>query len=191
MAKINKTKYAILGVLSLSPGSGYDIKKFCDLSIAHFWNENYGHIYPVLKQLEEEELVTKQTETTEGKPPKHVYSLTAKGQAELNEWLLQPVDVGTVRMELLLKLFFGANIPLQNIITKLEAEKAQHQQLLERFQATTEHIHTYHATGNRADFPFWLATLNYGKHHSEAIVQWCTETLRQFEALKLKEETPK
>ncbi|AKA68713.1 PadR family transcriptional regulator [Clostridium scatologenes] len=59
MAKINKTKYALLGVLTLSSGSGYDIKKFCDSSIGHFWNENYGHIYPVLKKMEEEELITK------------------------------------------------------------------------------------------------------------------------------------
>ena len=55
MAKINKTKYAILGVLSQMSGSGYDIKKCCDTSIAYFWNENYGHIYPVLKKMEEEE----------------------------------------------------------------------------------------------------------------------------------------
>ncbi|MCI1969657.1 MAG: PadR family transcriptional regulator, partial [Clostridium luticellarii] len=27
MAKINKTKYAILGMLNIMPGSGYDIKK--------------------------------------------------------------------------------------------------------------------------------------------------------------------
>ena len=55
MAKINKTKYALLGVLSIMSGSGYDIKKFCDSSIGYFWNENYGHIYPMLQRLEDEE----------------------------------------------------------------------------------------------------------------------------------------
>ncbi len=51
MATTNKSRYALLGVLCMKPGSGYDIKKFCDKTISHFWNENYGHIYPVLKQL--------------------------------------------------------------------------------------------------------------------------------------------
>lgn len=51
MAKVNKTKYySLLGILSNRPGSGYDIKKMCDSSIGHFWNENFGHIYPVLKR---------------------------------------------------------------------------------------------------------------------------------------------
>ncbi len=36
--------------IPMKPGSGYDIKKFCDKAISYFWNENFGHIYPVLKQ---------------------------------------------------------------------------------------------------------------------------------------------
>ena len=70
MAKVNKTKYAILGVLSLKPGSVYDIKKFCDKGISYFWNENFGHIYPVLKQMEAEGVITKTAEQNEGKPMK-------------------------------------------------------------------------------------------------------------------------
>ena len=58
---VNKTKYAILGVLDTFPGSGYDIKKYCDKSISYFWNENFGHIYPVLKQMENEGLVSKKS----------------------------------------------------------------------------------------------------------------------------------
>ena len=52
MPKENKTKYAILGLLSLAPMSGYDIKIITDNSIGHFWNENFGHIYPVLGRME-------------------------------------------------------------------------------------------------------------------------------------------
>ncbi|MDS0525904.1 PadR family transcriptional regulator [Clostridium sp. SHJSY1] len=80
MAKTNKTKYALLGALSLMSGSGYDIKKFCDSSIGHFWNENYGHIYPVLQKMEQEELITKQVEQTEGRPAKMCILLQKKGE---------------------------------------------------------------------------------------------------------------
>jgi DNA-binding PadR family transcriptional regulator len=86
MAKENKTKYALLGVLSLGPASGYDIKKYCDVSIAHFWNENYGHIYPVLRQMEAEGLVDRKTEMNEGKA-RHVYHMTEQGRTVLLDCL--------------------------------------------------------------------------------------------------------
>nr|MBP7402098.1 PadR family transcriptional regulator [Clostridia bacterium] len=51
MPQQNKTRFAILGVLSIQPASGYRIKQFCDAGIAGFWNENYGHLYPMLRQM--------------------------------------------------------------------------------------------------------------------------------------------
>ena len=74
-----KSKYAILGMLSIAPMSGYDIKKEVEASISNFWTESYGQIYPVLRNLISEKLVTKTVESEAGKPDRHVYSLTAKG----------------------------------------------------------------------------------------------------------------
>lgn len=75
MAKENKSRYALLGVLSVCPGSGYDIKKFMEQSTGYFWSESYGQIYPLLKQLEQEGLATHHTEKQEGKPERYVYAL--------------------------------------------------------------------------------------------------------------------
>ena len=44
MAKENKSKYAVMGVLSICPASGYDIKKFMECSTSNFWSESYGQI---------------------------------------------------------------------------------------------------------------------------------------------------
>ena len=130
MAKVNKTKYALLGVFSLMAGSGYDIKKFCDSSISYFWNENYGHIYPVLKTMEQEGLITKQVEQTEGRPSKNVYSITEKGREELEKWLILPVEHEPLRSELLLKIFWSKNIPIKNIIKKFKQEKEESEKIL-------------------------------------------------------------
>ena len=54
MAQKNRTRFAILGMLAFQPMSGYDIKKIVDNSIAYFWKENYGHIYPMLAELSRE-----------------------------------------------------------------------------------------------------------------------------------------
>ncbi|MDH3629255.1 MAG: PadR family transcriptional regulator, partial [Acidobacteriota bacterium] len=44
----SSSRYAVLGILTLEPMSGYDIKKFIETSVAHFWRESYGNIYPLL-----------------------------------------------------------------------------------------------------------------------------------------------
>jgi len=49
--KENKSKYAIMGMLSMGPVSGYDIKKRFEESLSYFWNESYGQIYPILKKI--------------------------------------------------------------------------------------------------------------------------------------------
>ncbi|MDF2869325.1 MAG: hypothetical protein K0R05_900 [Anaerocolumna sp.] len=69
MAIKNKTRYAILGILSIHSGTGYDIKKYCDTVISNFWNENFGHIYPVLNQLLSEGLI----QTEESPSPRKKY----------------------------------------------------------------------------------------------------------------------
>src|ERR1043166_5381121 len=55
------TRYALLGLLTLAPqsgASGYDLRRWAESSIGHFWRESYGQIYPVLKQLLRDGLVT-------------------------------------------------------------------------------------------------------------------------------------
>ncbi|MBA3604138.1 MAG: PadR family transcriptional regulator, partial [Parachlamydiaceae bacterium] len=48
MAKSNKSRFAIMGMLALAPkSSGYDIKKLMEGSTQYFWKESYGSIYPV------------------------------------------------------------------------------------------------------------------------------------------------
>ena len=49
--RANTSRHAILGVLGFCPMSGYDVKKLIERSIAHFWNESYGQIYPILNRL--------------------------------------------------------------------------------------------------------------------------------------------
>ena len=184
MPKVNRSKYAVLGMLSFAPMSGYDMKKRFDSSIAHFWNENYGRIYPVLKDLEAEGLVTKKTETIEGKPPRNVYSITGKGSRDLEVWVLLPAERPTLRIEMLLKLFFGSQVPKENIIQKVESEKAFCMQTLNMYSQIEEHVKSVHEEGVKPETPNWLITLSYGKHYYRAVSEWCDETLKTLRESK-------
>jgi PadR family transcriptional regulator, regulatory protein AphA len=175
MSKMNKTKYAILGVLNEKPGSGYDIKKFCD-HIAYFWNENYSHIYPVLKQMEREGLLTKNTEQNEGRPPKNVYSITDEGKRELVKWLMLPVEPNILRAELLLKLFFSDSIPVGNMLEKLK-EKIDEQK---KIKAILDHGEAEIRSEeiSKRKLRASLAVINWGKTITEATIRWCEETIQ-------------
>src|SRR4030095_11018715 len=85
--KSPRSKYAMLGMLSIRPMSGYDIKKAVEGSINYFWTESYGQIYPMLKSLVAERLVTKTVKKQGGKPDWHVYKLTTHGRKQLHTWL--------------------------------------------------------------------------------------------------------
>lgn len=170
---INKTRYAILGVLSHEAASGYDIKKFCDSSISYFWNENYAHIYPVLKQLEDDGLVVKRIEQNEGRPPKNVYSITEAGRKELDKWLMIPVEDFQFRNELLLKLFFSDDVPNEIILDHINGVRERHIKELASY-GNMEDMLSKNAK-NEKGLPLWMATLSYGRLHAEAMLKWCEE----------------
>jgi PadR family transcriptional regulator, regulatory protein AphA len=119
MSRDNKSRYAILGLLSLGPMSGYDIKKTIEASLSNFWSESYGQIYPILKSLVADGLATVSVETQTGKPNRYVYALTRAGQDELERWLHRPAEYEVGRNELLLKLFFGWQVPVSESLHKV------------------------------------------------------------------------
>jgi PadR family transcriptional regulator, regulatory protein AphA len=185
----SKTKYALLGILSLYPMSGYDLKKFCDKVVAQFWNENYAHIYPELKELEKEGLAVKKAEQTGGRPVKYIYYITEKGRNELKEWLLIPAKIPRRRFEFILKLFFSADVPVEKLIANVKRFKEEHEEILEKLiQSEKEIEQTKTEEPRRAKL--WLITVNAGEYDSMAMIKWCDETLETLETMKEQQTTP-
>ncbi|MBM4323054.1 MAG: PadR family transcriptional regulator [Deltaproteobacteria bacterium] len=182
--KENKSKYAILGILSLGPMSGYDIKKMFQKSVAKFWNESYGQIYPLLKMLVDDGFAIRSIEKQVGKPDRHVYSLTGKGREELQRWLIEPVERQIGRIEIALKLFFGRQVSLPDNIRQVEHFREIQHRELEELKALEERVKEEKA-GN-PNLAYWLMTVNYGLHITSALIQWCDETLSAMNKLTAK-----
>ena len=189
MAKENKSKYALLGILSICPGSGYDIKKFMEKSTSNFWNESYGQIYPILKQLVEEGLATSHTEKQEGKPERYMYMLTDKGFEELRRWLTEPVEHMVERNELLLKSFFGQQNTLAQNIGYVEQFRILQEQLLQKYRGIEAYLKANCAED--ADPCYSLITVRYGIHRCQALLNWCEETFDTLRTFAEKNETVK
>ena len=185
--KENKSKYAVMGVLSIYPGSGYDIKKFMYGSTSNFWSESYGQIYPILKQLVEEGLATSHAEKQEGKPEKYIYTLTEQGKTGLRDWLSESVESAVERNELLLKLFFGAHIPLEKNKQHIQAFQDLQSHLLKKYEGIERDLLT--AAQDDAAFSYPLMTVRYGIHRCRALLTWCDETLGTLHHLAQREKT--
>jgi len=95
MARENTSRYAVLGMLTRGPRTGYDIRREIYGSVRHFWSESYGQVYPVLHQLVQDGLATVVVEPGVGRPERRVYRLAETGWAELRRWLVQPVAPST------------------------------------------------------------------------------------------------
>ncbi len=188
MANINTTQYALLGMLSFKPMSGYDIKKFTDRSISFFWSENYGHIYPVLRKLEKTGLATKKIEHGKGSPDKKIYSITEDGRRALKEWLYAPVQKEIFRLEILLKLFFGYWTETDNMIEKVLHHKESAENTLRELLEIEDHINGEPHEFLKGKPPYMKLCLNYGKLFYEMVIRWCDETLNNLEKSKKEEQ---
>jgi DNA-binding PadR family transcriptional regulator len=176
MAIQNKTRYAILGVLCIKPCTGYDIKKFCDKTISHFWNENFGHIYPVLKQLLEEKLIRPEEENRDGR--RKLYYITEEGKHAFEEWLTQAPQLQPPRSELLLKLSFGNYMPRSNVMALLEDTRERNILNLEKYRQLEQDYLADDIAKKDPAYPYWLASLRFGIMNAEAVILWADDTLQ-------------
>jgi DNA-binding PadR family transcriptional regulator len=181
MPKENRSKYALLGLLSWGPMSGYDIKKAAEQSISNFWNESYGQIYPILKRLAAEGLATTSVEKRVGKPDRYVYALTEKGRKALQRWLRKPAEQEVGRIEILLKLFFGRQVAVPDNIRQVQRFQARQRQQLQLYDAIEERLRQEHA--QHPDLAYWLMAISYGRHTCRARLHWCEEVLTTLNSM--------
>lgn len=187
MAKENKSRYALLGMLALEPMSGYQIKKLMGQSTSNFWSESYGQIYPILKQLAREGLAVSHAEKQEGKPERTIYALTEQGKAELVNWLGEPAEEAPERIEILLKLFFGQLLPVSANIAHIQRFQEIQRGLLEKYQGIETFLQGCVQEESESDpqATYSLITVRYGIHSTQALLAWCEETLVSLQKLNV------
>jgi len=182
--KKGKTRFAVLGILSYGPMSGYDIKKFYEQSVAGFWSESYGQIYPILKRLAEEELTTRSVHKQKGKPDRHIYAITEKGREELQQWLVEPTDRHIGRHETLLKLMFGKQISLADNIFQIECFRDRQMKDLKEIETLKKRFE--HEEVDDANMPFWQLAFSYGEHVNRAYINWAEEAIATLHEMENK-----
>lgn len=171
------TMFAVLGILTLGPHTGYDIKQHMEKSTSYFWNENYGQIYPSLAELLKRKDITVDVKRQKGKPDKKVYSITEQGKLTLSDWLSQPMEhmVMLKKNELLLRVFFGSNAPPEAIIQHIREHKSKLEGSLHIFEELENWLRNEQSEDQ--NYKYWLITINYGKSQFRSLIHWCDESI--------------
>lgn len=127
---MRELKYAILGMVNREPLTGYDITKGFNESLSKFWEAKHSQIYPEMRRLVDEGLVSFEVTIQGERMKKKLYSITPKGREELMDWLRQDDPLASVPKDSFrMRLYFGENLTKEErgeIITR------QHKKVSER-----------------------------------------------------------
>jgi PadR family transcriptional regulator, regulatory protein AphA len=183
---MRQTDYVILGLLAEQPLNGYQIKKIVDIRFKFFWSESFGQIFPALKALAAEGLVEEAAQEGAGARAARAYAITPAGKAALVNWLNQPVEKESLRLEILLKTYFSNYAAPETMLTHLRAFEESHAcqlHILGLYQAELEKIQD--EDENHREI---LRVINFGQKANRAYLDWCRETQVYFEQKRLARE---
>lgn len=172
-------KHALLGILSLEPMTGYEVKQFFDSSVQHFWNAELSQIYPTLKSLEESGFVDMRVEVQQNRPNRKIYAITDEGRLEFERWIRAPQPPADLRDPFLIKVFFGTEAPVEDTLILLRRQMEEQQKML-LFSETvlrnkiTEGMKHWHSARHGL---YWSLTLDLACAYRRAYIAWCEQAM--------------
>ena len=177
--------HAILGFLEYQPMTGYDLKKYFDQSISHFWSATQSHIYKALENLEKDGFVEVKVVPQEDKPNRKEYHIAAAGRAELHRWVTTPLPSEIVREAWLIQIFFSHASSNEEIISLLKARKKDIQSKLDALRTETPASMEENAArvGIERLHLLWQMTADYGMAYYESELKWIETAIKRVRKL--------
>lgn len=157
--------------------TGYDLAKEFQASLSEFWGAKHSQIYPELKVLTEQNLVTYTTEITGNVLEKKLYSITALGKEEFLRWEESTSVIPALPKDnFKLQLFFSDCISTEQRLQLLHNQLEQHQQLLAHLHSNLKRFSTIPPTGE-SEFSDYLVLLG-AISREEASCNWLKQCMK-------------
>jgi PadR family transcriptional regulator AphA len=172
---LSTTEFAVLGLLSFGPRSGYEMKKAAERGVGYVWTAAKSHVYAVLPRLVEGGYATTRRVTQERRPDKQVYKITRKGERAFKEWLEAPIEEGGARSPFLLKVFFGGLMSKEALVGHIERRRAEVVRTLEEYREIEGRIR------DDPESYYGYVTLRWGLAQARAFIRWADQMLREIE----------
>lgn len=166
------TRNIILGFLKVKKLTAYDIKMAMEQSIAYFHSSSLGSINPTLKKLEKQNHVTCK-EVIEKHRVKKYYEITKSGLNEYTIWQNEPIKIGRIKEEALVRLFFMGD-------NNVESRKKLISGYLKNIKEVQNSLKQEQQNFSNKEIPkeltdkarFQMATLNFGIEYYQFTYDW-------------------
>ena len=179
-------EYLILGLLLLSPMTGYQLQQFIKKNLALICSHSAGSVQTALSKLEREGKILAR-ETAEGRRRKKCFAVTEAGRAAFSDWVAQPMQAGKVKNMELSRLFFAGLAQPEQRLAAIRDYISQMEQTKEVLQAIREHFLCMkeQPLPPGADWPqvlrFQGYTIEYGIAAAEFEIGWYRRLLSELE----------
>lgn len=165
-------------MLTFGAKSGYDLSKMVTKSIGHFFSPAKSQIYSELRRLVGLGFADVEHVNQTVRPNKRLYSITPEGRRELKTWLeTSEVEPESIKSPFLLKMFFGALISREVLISQVKQAHEQAQEELQALEAVQAQIK------DQPEFLYPNLVLRFGLAHNRASVSWTAQVLEELEQL--------
>jgi DNA-binding PadR family transcriptional regulator len=168
-------RIAALGLLAQHPGSGYDLLRLFQKSMANVWPATQSQLYGELNKLADTGLIEVADVGPRGRK---VYRITAAGQAELRRWITDTRDDPPVRLPGLLRVFLLGEVGRDQARQYLSDMAAHADAEVARYEALRD------STDWDADDGVFFArmALEYGLRRSATEAEWARWVLAEIDA---------
>jgi DNA-binding PadR family transcriptional regulator len=158
-------RIAALGLLAQEPGSGYDLLKHFEKSMANVWPATQSQLYGELNKLADAGLIEVSDIGPRGRKE---YRITQAGRAELQRWVLNPQDDPPFRSPELLRVFLLGEVPREQARRHMVAVAEHADAKVKRLEELRDSIDW----GDDDGLFFGRAALEYGLRANAMEAEW-------------------
>jgi DNA-binding PadR family transcriptional regulator len=157
MARTVSIRHLILGLLTQQPMSGYDVKRFLKSLSWLVDSPSFGSIYPILRALQKDGLVTMEEVPRQRKQPRKIYTSTEAGRQALREWVDLPTSPDVSLKAFLMRLILAGSFSHTGLIAHLQQRRSQIAVHYTTLKQITETLDEIAESGQRLTFDYGLA----------------------------------
>lgn len=163
------------------PAHGYSLRSDFLTKIMEEFGINDGQLYPLLKKMTDEELITKEIEYRDSGPNRHNYHITDKGREEFLSWVTgNEGEERAFRYEMIRKDEFLNKSMYFKLLEETRASEKIKDQIKEAESTLEDFNKAYKDMSERKMDPLNLLVLKYCIMNQETRLNWLKELEARF-----------
>lgn len=182
---------AVLGMLTYSPMTGYNLGKIFGSSINYTWTASLSQIYRELDALEKKGYVNSSIEKQDDRPDKRIYCITEDGKAAFGKWIIDFPDTFSTlkRDDFALRIFFGSKVGDQELIKQFKRFVQERQNFNKMMTEGKKYISEMSKTvmkdekgaSIKENELYWRFIAKRAMMTNQVLIQWAEECIEELE----------